>query len=102
VEKLSAVLEWALRVRLADGLPFLPSTSPHVRDMLMRNVKYMLRVVKLNRQLERWSSRAKEGLLNRPCLPTHPVQLLRPHLRSGGGVLKNSARWRTTISSGTC
>jgi hypothetical protein len=36
----------------------------------MRNVKYMLRVVKLNRQLERWSSRRRRGLLNRPCLLT--------------------------------
>lgn len=52
LQKLSALLEWALRVRLDGGLPFLPSTSPQVRDMLTRNVKYMLRVMKLNRQLE--------------------------------------------------
>jgi len=52
LQKLSSLLEWALRVRLDGGLPFLPSTSPHVRDMLIRNVKYMLRVMKLNRQLE--------------------------------------------------
>nr|WP_315249644.1 helix-turn-helix domain-containing protein [uncultured Duganella sp.] len=65
VQKLSALLEWALRVRLGGGLPFLPSTSPHVRDMLMRNVKYMLRVVKLNRQLEALVKQGqKEGLLN--------------------------------------
>lgn len=65
VQKLSDLLEWALRVRLGGGLPFLPSTSPHVRDMLMRNVKYMLRVVKLNRQLEALVKQGqKEGLLN--------------------------------------
>lgn len=65
VQKLSALLEWALRVRLRGGLPFLPSTSPHVRDMLMRNVKYMLRVVKLNRQLEGLVKQAqKDGDLN--------------------------------------
>ncbi len=65
VQKLSALLEWALRVRLGGGLPFLPSTSPHVRDMLMRNIKYMLKVVKLNRQLEALVKQGqKDGSLN--------------------------------------
>ncbi|TFW16905.1 TetR/AcrR family transcriptional regulator [Massilia arenosa] len=70
VAKLSALLEWALRVRLDGGLPFLPSTSAHVRDMLMRNVKYMLRVVKLNRQLEGFVKQAQQsGELNRELPP---------------------------------
>jgi AcrR family transcriptional regulator len=73
VEKLSALLEWALRVRLEGGLPFLPSTSAHVRDMLTRNVKYMLRVMKLNRQLEAIVKKAQQqGLLNRE-LPTDVI-----------------------------
>lgn len=73
VQKLSALLEWALRVRLGGGLPFLPSTSPHVRDMLMRNIKYMLRVAKLNRQLEGLVQQAqKAGLLNQ-ALPTDAI-----------------------------
>ncbi|QYG08953.1 TetR/AcrR family transcriptional regulator [Janthinobacterium sp. PAMC25594] len=73
LQKLSALLEWALRVRLDGGLPFLPSTSPHVRDMLIRNVKYMLRVMKLNRQLEALVKLAQQqGQLNRE-LPTDVV-----------------------------
>ena len=73
VQKLAALLEWALRVRLGGGLPFLPSTSPHVRDMLMRNVKYMLRVAKLNRKLEGQVPQAqKAGLLNQ-ALPTDAI-----------------------------
>lgn len=73
VDKLSALLEWALRVRLGGGLPFLPSTSPHVREMLIRNVKYMLRVVKLNRQLEGMVKQAQQqGLLDRE-LPTDVI-----------------------------
>jgi AcrR family transcriptional regulator len=73
VEQLSALLEWALRVRLEGGLPFLPSTSAHVRDMLTRNVKYMLRVMKLNRQLEAIVKKAQQqGLLNRE-LPTDVI-----------------------------
>lgn len=51
VQKLRALLEWALRVRLAGGLPFLPSTSPHVREMLLRNLRYVTRVLKLNGML---------------------------------------------------
>ena len=51
--KLATLLEWALRVRLDGGLPFLPSTSAHVRDMLMRNLKYVTRVLKLNGQIEK-------------------------------------------------
>ena len=69
LQKLSALLEWALRVRLGGGLPFLPSTSPHVRDMLIRNVKYMLRIMKLNRQLEALVKLAQQqGQLNRELL----------------------------------
>jgi AcrR family transcriptional regulator len=73
MQKLSALLEWALRVRLDGGLPFLPSTSPHVRDMLIRNVKYMLRIMKLNRQLEALVKQAQEqGQLSRD-LPTDVI-----------------------------
>ena len=73
LQKLSALLEWALRVRLGGGLPFLPSTSPHVREMLMRNLKYMLRVRKLNRQLEAMVTAAQDaGLLSRD-LPTDVI-----------------------------
>lgn len=69
VQKLSTLLEWALRVRLDGGLPFLPSTSPHVRDMLMRNLKYVTRVLKLNGQLEALVEQAqREGQLS-PALP---------------------------------
>lgn len=64
-EKLSALLEWALRVRLGGGLPFLPSTSNAVREMLMRNLKYVGRVIKLNGQLEKLVIKAqKDGDLD--------------------------------------
>lgn len=64
-EKLSALLAWALRVRLEGGLPFLPSTSNAVREMLMRNLKYVGRVIKLNSQLEKLVVEAqKNGALS--------------------------------------
>ncbi|MDE2429264.1 MAG: helix-turn-helix transcriptional regulator [Burkholderiales bacterium] len=52
-QKLSALLEWALRVRLDGGLPFLPSTSAHVREMLTRNIRYVTKVLMLNGKLEK-------------------------------------------------
>ncbi len=73
VQKLSALLEWALRVRLDGGLPFLPSTSPHVRDMLIRNVKYMLRIMKLNRQLEALVKQAQQQGQLSSELPTDVI-----------------------------
>lgn len=65
IARLKSLLEWALRVRLNGGLPFLPSTSPHVRNMLTRNLRYVTRVVKLHQRLKKIVSQAKEkGELN--------------------------------------
>ena len=73
VQKLSALLEWALRVRLDGGMPFLPSTSAHVRDMLMRNVKYVSLVLRLNSKLEKLVVAAqKAGELN-AALPSDVI-----------------------------
>ncbi|HEY9104802.1 TetR/AcrR family transcriptional regulator [Chitinimonas sp.] len=66
VGKLRALLEWAMRVRLAGGLPFLPSTSPQVREMLTRSLRYVTKVVKLNSTLKSAVQDAKkQGLLRR-------------------------------------
>ncbi|MGE6493105.1 TetR/AcrR family transcriptional regulator [Cupriavidus metallidurans] len=59
--RLHVLLEWALRVRLKGGLPFLPSTSPSVRDMLTRNLGYVTRVLKLNGRLKTLVAKAKEA-----------------------------------------
>ena len=59
VDRLRALLEWALRVRLDGGLPLMPSTSAQVRAMLTRNVRYMTRVLRLNKQLEQLVRSAK-------------------------------------------
>jgi AcrR family transcriptional regulator len=73
VEKLSALLEWALRVRLQGGMPFLPSTSNSVRSMLMKNMTYVTRILKLNGQLEKLvQSAQKSGALD-PKLPSDVI-----------------------------
>ena len=61
LQKLSDLLEWALRVRLQGGLPFLPSTNASVRSMLMRNVRYVTRILKLNSQLEKLVQTAQKN-----------------------------------------
>lgn len=73
IDKLKSLLEWALRVRLEGGMPFLPSTSAHVREMLMRNLRYITRVLKLNGQIEKLVvSAQKTGDLN-PDLPSDVI-----------------------------
>jgi AcrR family transcriptional regulator len=49
--RLRGLLAWALRVRLGGGLPFLPSTSAHVRGILTNSIRYVTRALKLNRTL---------------------------------------------------
>ncbi len=58
-DRLKALLEWALRVRLSGGMPFLPSTSPHVRKMLTRNLRYVTRVLKLHQRLKKIVAQGK-------------------------------------------
>ncbi|SDD55269.1 transcriptional regulator, TetR family [Cupriavidus sp. YR651] len=71
--RLRALLAWALGVRLEGGLPFLPSTSPNVRNMLTRNVRYVTRVLKLNDLLKGLVGEAKKvGDLN-PTLPDEVI-----------------------------
>ena len=73
VEKLSALLEWAMRIRLQGGMPFLPSTNNNVRAMLMKNIRYGSKSIKLNAQLEKIVVAAqKNGSLN-PNLPTDVI-----------------------------
>ncbi|TXH39869.1 MAG: TetR/AcrR family transcriptional regulator [Burkholderiaceae bacterium] len=60
------MLEWALRVRLGGGLPFLPSTSPQVKEMLTRHLGYVARAMKLHSRLAKHVKQAqKAGLLRK-------------------------------------
>jgi AcrR family transcriptional regulator len=71
--QLSALLEWAMRVRLGGGLPFLPSASPQVRQMLTRNLRYVAAVIKLNSQLKKRVQAAKKAGQLRSDLPDDVV-----------------------------
>jgi AcrR family transcriptional regulator len=58
--RLRSLLEWVLRVRLSGGLPFLPSTSAHVRAMLTHSLRYVTRALKLHRMLDSIVTDAKK------------------------------------------
>ena len=73
IEKLRALLEWAMRVRLDGGLPFLPSTNPQLRQMLTRNLRYVAAVVKLNGQLKKVVQAAKKAGHLRADLPDEVI-----------------------------
>lgn len=68
--RLAGLLEWALRVRLEGGLPFLPSSSPQVREMLTKSLRYVSRVYKLHKLLTGIVDAAKEAGELRADLPT--------------------------------
>ncbi|BEV70910.1 MULTISPECIES: TetR/AcrR family transcriptional regulator [unclassified Paludibacterium] len=69
VAKLQALLAWALRTRLQGGLPFLPSTSVQVREMLTRSPRYVLRAARLHKLLGKLVASAKKQKLLRGDLP---------------------------------
>ncbi|HEX7643792.1 MAG TPA: TetR/AcrR family transcriptional regulator [Burkholderiaceae bacterium] len=69
IQKMTSLLEWAMRVRLRGGMPFLPSTSPLVRDMLTKSMRYVAKVFKLNNALKDAVKEAKASGLLRKDLP---------------------------------
>ncbi len=67
--QLSALLAWAIDVRLEGGLPFLPSTHATIRDMLMRNSDYMAAMTPLNLRILQLIQEAKAAGDLSPALP---------------------------------
>nr|WP_199067678.1 TetR/AcrR family transcriptional regulator [Chromobacterium sp. ASV5] len=73
LDRLRDLLAWALRVRLAGGLPFLPSSSPQVRGMLTRSLRYVSRAIKLHKTLQNIVEQAKERGELRSEMPTDVI-----------------------------
>ncbi len=67
--KMKSILAWSLRVRLGGGLPYLPATSPLVREMLLKNIRYVTKVLKLNAQVSAMVKRARQTGELRSDLP---------------------------------
>lgn len=51
--QLEALLAWAVRLRLAGGMPLLPSTQSHVRGMLTRNLGYVAVAMRLHNRIKK-------------------------------------------------
>jgi TetR/AcrR family transcriptional regulator, regulator of autoinduction and epiphytic fitness len=73
LDRLKALLEWALQVKLRGGLPFLPAASPAVREMLTRQLGYVARVYALNQQLSQVVQAAKAQGQLRADLPDEVI-----------------------------
>jgi AcrR family transcriptional regulator len=73
IQKLAQLLEWALRTRLDDGLPFLPSNSPHVKALLRTNIRYLCSASKLHNALQGIVEKAKLAGELRTDLPTEII-----------------------------
>lgn len=71
--RLSGLLEWALRVRLSGGLPFLPSASPQVREILNRSLRYVTLALRLHKQLEKIVNECKVASEFRKNVPTDVI-----------------------------
>jgi AcrR family transcriptional regulator len=73
VEKLKAVLHWALEQRMRGGLPLLPSSNTTLRDSLMRNMTYLGRVMQINQRMTGLISAAKNNGTMRTDLPDEVI-----------------------------
>jgi AcrR family transcriptional regulator len=72
-EKLRAVLNWALDLRLRGGLPLLPSTSQTLQRNLLSNRQYVTRLLNLNEQMSALVRAAQaQGVID-PAVPVEVV-----------------------------
>ena len=73
VERLQGLLRWALEVRMQGGLPTLPAENTTLRDGLVKNLKYVGKVLDLNELLGELIEQAKKDGAIRADLPTEVV-----------------------------
>lgn len=73
VDQLRAVVRWTMELKLAGGMPSLPSQNSSLRANLIANKDYMDGLIEVSDQLGTWIEAAQEqGALN-PALPAIAV-----------------------------
>lgn len=73
VDKLRAVLRWALELHLRGAMPLLPATRSSLRESLMKNAAYVERLQEVSASLMAWIEAAQaDGSLN-DALPAEAV-----------------------------
>jgi AcrR family transcriptional regulator len=73
IEKLRAILRWALEQRLRGGLPLLPASNTTLRESLLRNMTYLGRVMQINQRMTALITGAKKSGVLREDLPDDVV-----------------------------
>ncbi|MGN6388407.1 MAG: TetR/AcrR family transcriptional regulator [Burkholderiaceae bacterium] len=73
IDRLRALLEWALTMRMEGGLPTLPSENTVLRESLVGNMKYIGKVLDLNEILGGLIAQARRDGLIRRDLPNEVV-----------------------------
>lgn len=86
LDKLRALLRWALTQHLQGTMPLLPSTRSMLRDSLMRNATYVDRLMKVSETMSEWIQSAQQSGVFAPGLPVD-VALLTLFARSCDPVL---------------
>jgi TetR/AcrR family transcriptional regulator, regulator of autoinduction and epiphytic fitness len=61
IEKLRAVLRWAMEQRMRGGLPLLPASNTTLRESLLRNMTYIGRVMQINQRMKALITEAKKS-----------------------------------------
>jgi AcrR family transcriptional regulator len=73
VERLRAVVRWALQAQLAGDMPLLPAQNSALRRALVGNKAYMDRVVEVSDRLGAWILQAQQRKEINPALPPDVV-----------------------------
>jgi TetR/AcrR family transcriptional regulator of autoinduction and epiphytic fitness len=73
IDKLKAVVRWAVREHLAGQMPALPSTRSTLRDALVKHKPYIDRLIEASDLLGAWIETARERGEIAPSLPPEVV-----------------------------
>lgn len=73
IARLRAILQWALEVRMQGGLPTLPAENTSLREALVKNIRYVGKVLDLNELMGDLIEQAKKDGAIRNDLPTEVV-----------------------------
>jgi TetR/AcrR family transcriptional regulator, cholesterol catabolism regulator len=75
IEKLRALLTWALQERLRGGVPYLPSNSRALEEFLLTHERYLAAVFALNASLMQLIEKAKDAKHLRDDVPTDFIMM---------------------------
>ncbi len=69
LDKIKAIVRWAIQTHLAGAMPLLPSTRSNIQQALLSYPPYMERLGTLTEKLGEWIGQAQEAGTLSPSLP---------------------------------